>query len=195
MIPTALPSPHHHHTTPLRLHHHQSPHHHLRGSTIINHDTTTSAAPPSSIITPPPPHHHQNASASHHTHYTIRKPKPISTGPQPLMNTEELMNPDADQPQSQQEKKKEKKKREKPSSTPIKTHTPPPLVSSIIDQPRSTTKIPSEQKQRLRRSTQINHQNPIGTKTHTSLINPNHNRKNKKKNPDQPRSTPKHRRR
>ena len=85
-------------------------------------------APPSSIATPPPPHHHQNASASQHTHYTIRKPKPISAGPQPLMNTDELMNPDADQPQSQQEKKE----KEKPNSTPIKTQTPPPLDQRFL---------------------------------------------------------------
>ena len=32
-----------------------------------------------------------NASASHHTHYTIRKPKHILAGQQPLMNAEELM--------------------------------------------------------------------------------------------------------
>ena len=77
MIPTAPPSPI---TTP----HHTS-------------------APPSLITTPPPPpHHHQNGSASHHTHYTIRKPKPILASPQPMMNAEELMNLDtADQPQSQ----------------------------------------------------------------------------------------------
>ena len=72
------------------------------GSTITNHHTTTttphhtstSTAPPSSITTPPPKCFSLTASASHHTHYTIRKPKPISTGPQPLMNAEELMNPD-----------------------------------------------------------------------------------------------------
>ena len=37
------------------------------------------------------------------------------------MNTEELMNPDADQPQSQQEKKEKKKKKNpvQPQSKPI----------------------------------------------------------------------------
>ena len=65
-----------HHTTTTT-----TPHLHLYGSTIINHHTTTSTAPPSSITTPPPKCFSLTASASHHTHYTIRKPKPISTGP------------------------------------------------------------------------------------------------------------------
>ena len=108
-----------------RLHHHQSPHH-----------TSTSTAPPSSITTPLPKCFSPTASASHHTHYTIRKPKPISIGPQPLMNAEELMNPDtADQPRSQQEKKK-KKSPDQPRSKPRHRR---------VDQPKSTTKIPPEQ--------------------------------------------------
>ena len=145
-----------HHTTTTTPHH-TTPHFHLYGSTIINHHTTTSTAPPSSITTPPPPKCFSlTASASHHTHYTIRKPKPISTGKQPLMNTEELMNLDtADQPRSQQEKKKKK-----PRSTPIKTQTtaarsmfPPSLINpdqppkshrnknpDTADQPRSQKK-------------------------------------------------------
>ena len=142
MIPTAPPSPI------------TTPHLHLYGSIVINHHTTTSTAPPSSITTPPPKCFSLTVSASHHTHYTIRKPKPISADPQPLMNAEELMNPDtatarsifppllinldqppkshrnknsdiADQPRSQQEKKKKKK----PKSTLIKTQTP-----SLLDQ-------------------------------------------------------------
>ena len=91
------------------------------------------------------------------------------------------MNPDADQPQSQQEKKR-KKEKEKPNSTPIKTHTPLPLVSSIIDQPRSTTKIPPEQKQRLRRSTQINHQNLTGKKNPHITDQPRSQQEKQKKN-------------
>ena len=82
IIPTAPPSPI------------TTPHLHLYGSIVINHHTTTSTAPPSSITTPPPKCFSLTASASHHTHYTIRKPKPISAGPQPLMNAEELINPD-----------------------------------------------------------------------------------------------------
>ena len=76
-IPTAPPSPI---TTPPPPHH-TTPHPHLYGSTIINHHTTTSTAPPASITTPPPKCFSLTALASHHTHYTIRKPKPISTGP------------------------------------------------------------------------------------------------------------------
>ena len=173
MIPTAPPPPHH-----------------------------TSTAPPSSITTPPPPwlHHHQSP---HHHHYTTTKMLlPF------IIHITQLENPDLFQQAcshwwtqrnswtqtppinpNHNRKKKRKKEKEKPSSTPIKTHTPLPLVSSIVDQPRSTTKIPPEQKQRLRWSTQINHQNPTETKTHTAPINPDHNRK-KKKTPDQPRSTP-----
>ena len=47
--------------------------------------------PPSSITTPPPKCFNLTALASHHTHYTIRKPKHILASPQPLMNAKELM--------------------------------------------------------------------------------------------------------
>ena len=47
---------------------------------------------------------------------------------------------------------------------PDQHQTPPPLDQCFLH----------------RRSTQINHQNPTGTKTQTSPINPDHNRKKKK---------------
>ena len=125
MIPTAPPSPI---TTPPPPHLHL----YLYGSTIINHHTTTSTAPPSSITKPPLPHHHQNALASHHTHYTIRKPKPISAGPQPLMNVEELMNPDtADQRQSQQGEKKKTQinPNQNPDTAAARSMFPPSLIN------------------------------------------------------------------
>ena len=85
-------------------------------------------------------------------------------------------------------RKKKKKRKRKTQFNP--DQNPYTAAASFLHQwsTRSTTKIPPEQKQRLRQSTQINHQNPTGTKTHTSPINPDHNRKNKKKtqiNPDQ----------
>ena len=62
-----------------------------------------------------------------------------------------------------------KKKKKNTRSTPIKTQTPPPLDQRFL----------------YRWSTQINHQNPTGTKTQTLPINPDHTGKKKKKKPYQ----------
>ena len=77
-----------------------------------------------------------------------------------MMNTDKLMNPDADQPQSQQEKKEKKKKKNpvQPRSKPIHRRNPTQFnpdqnpYTAEKEKPSSTTK---KQKPTHRRSTPI----------------------------------------
>ena len=146
MIPTAPPSPHHHHTTPLRLHHHQSPHHH--------HHTTTKMLLPLIIhITQlENPNLFQQARSHWWTQTNSWTQTPIN-------------------PNHNRKKKKKRKRKTQfnpdqnpytaeipPSSTQIKTHTPPKKKNPvqppknknppIADQPRS-----QQEKQKKPRST------------------------------------------
>ena len=204
MIPTASPSPHHHHTTP-----------HLYGSTIINHHTTTTKMLLPLIIhitqlenpnlfqqarshwwtqrnswTQTPsinPNHNRKKKKKrkrktqfnpNQNPYTVAARSifpPSLINPDQPPKSHRNKNPDiADQPQSQPEEKKKK-----PKSTPIKTQTTPLLDQRFLHH----------------WSTQINHQNPTGTKTQTPPINPDHNKeKKKKKKPISTRSKPRHRR-
>ena len=88
------------------------------------------------------------------------------------MNTDKLMNPDADQPQSQQEKKEKKKKKNpvQPRSKPIHRRNPTQFnpdqnpYTAEKEKPSSTTK---KQKPTHRRSTSI-----TTGKTKKTQINP-----------------------